>query len=199
MEGMQDSAVQGRLEELEGVMQPASAVSSAFGTTADMTAGRFAGDGKTEAFRPAVEVPMGPVGGEEEELTPAEEQARRFGGRDEEAVLFQEPIQIRLGGRIYEVRPLPWRKNRAWRKRHFELLGRSAKLAEGLKSDDPEQKMAAIMAAQVEMPDEMEKLLEEYCAGQVALNVFEQATESEIIEAGKAVAKLAHLPFQGGE
>jgi hypothetical protein len=62
-------------------------------------------------------------------------------GREEEAIVLQEPIQVMLGGRRHEV-PIPsYRANRIWRKAFLEYQKRILPIAR-MDAKDPESILA---------------------------------------------------------
>jgi hypothetical protein len=124
----------------------------------------------------------------------------QFGkGRTEENVLMQEPFKITLAGKEHEIKPLPWRRNRAWRVKFSDMTFMeeyASKQLANVEIETPEaraewkKKFGDLESAG---PD----LIWEYIKDCVSQDDFEAATESELSVALAQIALVAMRPILG--
>ena len=106
------------------------------------------------------------------------------GGRSEEDILLQRPIEVTLAGKTYEIALLPIRAQAAWRRKVIPIYTDFLSLSD-VSSDDPEAFRAGMMRVLAGGPDELLNLFFEYAVGLVQHreDIENTATEWEVAAA----------------
>lgn len=110
--------------------------------------------------------------------------------RNEEQIMFQEPITVRLGGKDYKIKPLVIKFSRPWRRKLSEMLSELPKYAQA-STDKPEEFGKALKLLMADSQDQIIDLFFEYAKDLDRPKIEETATEAEIATAFEAVMELA--------
>ncbi len=110
--------------------------------------------------------------------------------RTEEDKIAQAGLQVILGGRAFEVRPLVIRDSREWRKKAIALVAPLPGYT-NITTDDMESFEAALTALLVTMPDQCIDLFFEYAKDLDPKEVEGIATDAEMAEAFEQVLEIA--------
>jgi hypothetical protein len=111
-------------------------------------------------------------------------------GRSEEAVLFQDAIEVTLGGKQYSIKLLRIREAREWRKQLATLIGALPSYA-NVTTEDPTAFEGAISAMMVTIPDKVTDLFFAYAKDLERESIEAEATDAEVAEAFKKVVAVA--------
>jgi len=111
--------------------------------------------------------------------------------RTEEEKIVQAPIVISLGGLNYDIKLLPIRDSRGWRKRVAELLGDIPKYAK-VSADAPDEFAVAMNSMISSMPDAIIDLVFDYAKELNREEIEAVATDEEI---GAAFSKIMEVAF----
>lgn len=110
--------------------------------------------------------------------------------RTEEEKLTQAPLEVVLGGEVYEIRPLVIARARPWREKYAQAVaGLSAQIA--ARSDNPEEFKAGLDALLVSLPDTVIDLFFEYAVDLDRKKLETVATEAEVARAFAQIMKVA--------
>lgn len=111
-------------------------------------------------------------------------------GRNEEDKILQTGIQVTLGGKEYEIRPLVIRESREWRKK---VIGLIAPLPQMVKvdTDNPEEFEKVLATLLVVMPDQAIDLFFNYAKDLNREEIEGSANDAEMAEAFEEVMKVA--------
>ena len=112
-------------------------------------------------------------------------------GRTEDDKVFRASINVTLGGKEYEIKPLVIKDAREWRKKFSKLLGKLPVFAKAT-TDEPESFQAAVDAMLVSMPDEITELFFAYAKDLDRDEIESSATEPELAKAIDAVMEVAY-------
>lgn len=115
--------------------------------------------------------------------------------RTEEQKLLQEPVKVLLGGKEYEIKPLPIKYASPWRRKFITLMGEASALA-SVTSDDKDGFLKALSELLTDKPDRLVDLLFEYMPNLKRDEIESQATSSEILNALEEVVAF-EAPFLG--
>jgi len=107
--------------------------------------------------------------------------------RTEEDKLLMAPIEVTLGGKTYQVKPLVIRDAREWRKKLTALLASLPGYAK-----DGQDFQSAIQAMMVSVPDAVIDLFFDYARELPREEIEGAATESEIGTAFAAIMEVAN-------
>lgn len=110
--------------------------------------------------------------------------------RNEDQIMFQEPIKVKLGGNVYKIKPLVIKYSRPWRKKVVEMVAELPKYAQA-STDKPEEFEKALKLLMVDSQDQVIDLFFEYAKDLKREEIEEIATEAEIATAFEAVMELA--------
>lgn len=116
--------------------------------------------------------------------------------RTEQDILAQAPIKVQLGGKEYDIKPLPIRKNAEWRKAMVDVLNDSGK-AMNVQVTDLGGFMQGLMAAHFSFPEKVIDLVRLYAPAlpwEVILSDESTVTDEEIVIAYSRIMVVAY-PF----
>jgi len=110
--------------------------------------------------------------------------------RTEEQKLFQDGVEVILGGEKYTIKPLTLRKDREWRTKLSALMATLPKHVK-VTTDEPEKFGGAIDALLATNPDKVIELFFDYACELKQEDFEDKATAVEVAEGFKQVIKLA--------
>ena len=116
--------------------------------------------------------------------------------RTEEEKVTQASIEVILGGKPYQIKPLVIRESREWRKRLAKEIGAFSEFV-GVDTNDPEKFRALVEANLVDRADAVIDLFFAYARDLSRDEIENTATDTEINAAFVEVLKIA-LPLAGG-
>jgi len=105
----------------------------------------------------------------------------------EEQKLCPAPIKVVLGGKEYEVKPLPIKESREWRAKVAEALGQLPNFAK-VTSDDPDVLKQAMDAILMQIPDTIADIFFAYAKDLPREEIEATATDAELAKAFGEVA-----------
>jgi len=114
--------------------------------------------------------------------------------RTEEEVIAQAPIEVILGGKKYQVKPLVIRESREWRKEAGAFQAEIVRYA-GVDSDNPEEFEKALNELLVGRIDTAIDLFFKYAKDLDRDTIEGEATEAEVAKAFETICKVA-FPFE---
>jgi hypothetical protein len=115
--------------------------------------------------------------------------------RTEEQKLAQEPVKVILGGKEYDIKPLPIVRANTWRRQYVNLLKETSVLA-AVTADESEKFQDALSKIFLEKPDEFVTLLFDYAPELDRTTIEQEATSVEVLNALEAVIGF-ETPFLG--
>ena len=110
--------------------------------------------------------------------------------RSEEEKIAQAPIEVILGGRKHQIKPLVIRDSREWRKKVIALLAQLPGML-NITTDSPEDFGGALSTLLVTMPDQVIDLFFEYAKDLSKEEIEGIATDDEIAKAFEKVVEVA--------
>ena len=117
--------------------------------------------------------------------------------RDPEDVLMQAPLEVRLGGQSYKIKPLTIAKSREWRKKAATEFGAMVALL-ATKSATQGEAQAAAETLAVSFPDACLDLLCAYAPDLPRKQIEQEATEPEVARAFMEVIENLAFPLLAG-
>jgi len=114
--------------------------------------------------------------------------------RTEDEVIAQAPIEVILGGRKYQVKPLVIRDSREWRKEAGAFQASISRYA-SIDSDNPEEFEKALTELLISRIDTAIDLFFKYAKDLDREKIEGEATEAEVAKAFEAICKVA-FPFE---
>ncbi len=111
--------------------------------------------------------------------------------RTEEDKVLQSPIEVKLGGRTYKIKPLVIRDAREWRKKAADLFGCIPQRM-AVTTDQPQEFEAIMQALLVSTPDAVADLFFGYAKDLPREEIEARATEAEL---GAAMAEVFKIAF----
>ena len=112
--------------------------------------------------------------------------------RPEEERLAQAPIEVMLGGEIYQISPLVIRDSRPWRKRVIALLAPLPAMVEAtMDVSNPDAFGSVLTQMMVTMPDQVLDLFFDYATALDRDKIEDTANDAEIATAFSAIIKVA--------
>ena len=115
--------------------------------------------------------------------------------RTEEEILCQAPLQVWLGNKLIDIKPLSIKKSREWRAEFAKALGQIPKWV-NVTTDTPETFGQAMDAMMVELPNLVSDLFFKYAEELDKEEIEDVATDAELAKAFEEVAAYA-LPLAG--
>lgn len=103
--------------------------------------------------------------------------------RTEEQKLIQEPLKVTLGGRVYEIKPLPVKYSLPWCKKVAKLTAGGVLSQLNQSSENPEAFETAMYNILAERPAEAIDLFFEYARDLNQDEILETATLTEVLSA----------------
>ena len=110
--------------------------------------------------------------------------------RTEDQKVFQEPIEVMLGGKKWAIKPLVIKYSRPWRKKVVDLIAELPKYTE-VDTSKPDDFAKSLKMLMVESQDMVIDLFFEYAKDLDRNEIEGTATEKEISDAFEAVMTLA--------
>lgn len=114
--------------------------------------------------------------------------------RDAEDILMQAPLEVRLGGKSYEIKPLTIAKSREWRKKAAKDFGAMVALL-ATKSATQGEAQAAAETLALSFPDACLDLLCAYAPNLPRKQIEQGATEPEVAHAFMEVIDVLAFPL----
>lgn len=117
--------------------------------------------------------------------------------RTEDDILAQLPIPLKMGGRTFEVKPLPIRKNKEWRGKLAAVLNDLSTGPLTTAGVTGDSFMKGLMVAFFEFPDNVLSLLVAYAPDVLEPEVewlMDKATDEEVVVAFSRILPVAY-PF----
>ena len=114
--------------------------------------------------------------------------------RDAEDGLMRVPLEVRLGGQSYEIKPLTMTKSREWRMLAAKEFGAMVALL-ATKSATQGEVQAAAEALAVSFPDACLDLLCAYAPNLPRKKIEQEATEPEVAQAFMEVIDVLAFPL----
>ncbi len=114
--------------------------------------------------------------------------------RTEEQKITQEVLEVKLGGKKFDIKPLVIRDSREWRKKVAEAISSLSSFSSmtEVTSDRPEEFKAALSSLLVSTPDLVEDLFFGYARELNREEIEKIATEAELAQAFKEVVDYAY-------
>ena len=116
--------------------------------------------------------------------------------RTEEEKITQAPLLVKLGGEVYEVKPLVIRESRVWRQKLSEVMGKLPKYT-NVTTEQPEEFADAMNVMLVGMPEDIIDLVCAYCKDLPRDAIEDNATDTEMARAFEQIVEVA-FPLVGG-
>jgi len=110
--------------------------------------------------------------------------------RTEEQKIFHDPIMVILGGKEYEIKPLPIKDSRIFRQKVWDIMIELPKVT-GVQSDEGDKFEAALKSMLVSMPDQIVDLFFLYARELPREDIEAIATDSEMAVAWQQVMSIA--------
>lgn len=110
--------------------------------------------------------------------------------RNEEDKLLQVPVKVTLGGKEYEVRPLPLKYALPWCKKLVAATVSGFVSRSNVTTDNPEAFDKAMSELLYDKPEQMIELFFEYARDLPRDEIEETATTAEVVIALEAVKEL---------
>ena len=110
--------------------------------------------------------------------------------RTEEDKVLQNPVKVTLGGKGYEIRPLPIKYALPWCKSVIQITISGIMSRASITTDTPEEFDNAMNDVLIERPEKLIDLFFDYAKDLDKEEIMETASLNEVIDAFEAVKEL---------